>query len=62
MENPNRMRNLALQELRNSKEPRLDEKEKSKKSLRLMLPAWLGGKAAKDLEKQEERDDQYGCK
>jgi hypothetical protein len=51
MENPNRMRNFALQELRGGKEPRVNEKERPKKSLRLMLPAWLGGRAGKDLDK-----------
>ena len=51
MENPNRMRNFALQELRGGKEPRVNEKERPKKSLRLMLPAWLGGGAGKDLDK-----------
>ncbi len=56
MDNPNRMRNFALQELRNGKEPRVSEKEKSKKSLRLLLPSWLGGRAGKDLEKSRKDD------
>ena len=49
MENPNRMRNFALQELRSAKEPCVSEKPK--KSLRLLLPSWLGGRAGKDLDK-----------
>ncbi len=57
MENPNRMRNFALQELRNSKEPCVSKEERPKKSLRLLLPAWLGGRAGKALEKNQERND-----
>ena len=57
LDNPNRMRNFALQEPRNSREPCVGEKEKPKKSLRLILPAWLGGRAGKELEKSQERND-----
>lgn len=56
-DNPNNMRNFALQELRKGKEPCVNEKERHKKSLRLILPAWLERKAVRDLEKQEERND-----
>lgn len=38
-DNPNRIRNLALQELRGGKEPCVSKTEKPKKTLRLMLPA-----------------------
>ena len=44
--NPNPMRNFALRELGDS--------PKGKRSLRLMLPAWLGGRAGKDLETMSE--------
>ncbi len=55
-DNPNTMRNFALQELRKGKEPCVSEKEKPKKSLRLILPSWLGGRAGKDLEKSRKDD------
>ena len=55
--NPNSMRNLAMEEL---SAPR---RRQSRRSLRLMLPAWLTGRAVKDAEemaenmKQSERKD-----
>ena len=54
---PNSMRNLAMEEL---SAPR---RRQSRRSLRLMLPAWLTGRAVKDAEemaenmKQSERKD-----
>lgn len=53
----NSMRNLAIEELSAPK------RRRSRRSLRLMLPAWLSGRAIKDAEemsknmKQTERKD-----
>jgi len=49
--NDHRMRNLALQEFRSEKEPCVGRKERQRKNLRFALPAWLGGRASKDLER-----------
>lgn len=55
--NPNAMRNLAMEEL---SAPR---RRRGRRSLRLMLPAWLTGRAVADAEemaenmKQAERKD-----
>lgn len=52
--NPNHMRNLALQELRVGNRSTVSKKERSKRTLRLMLPAWLNGRTPKDLEKMSD--------
>ena len=46
--NPNSMRNFAIEELSAPK------RKRSGRSLRLMLPAWLTGRAVKDAEEMAE--------
>ena len=46
--NPNAMRNFAIEELSTPK------RRRSRRALRLMLPAWLSGRATKDAEKMAE--------
>ena len=48
--NDTRMRNLALREFRSEKEPCVGKKERQRTNLRFLLPAWLGGRARKDME------------
>ena len=48
--NPRNMQNLALRELTESRGSR---KQRAKRSLRIMLPAWLSGKAVQDAEQVE---------
>ena len=48
--NPRNMQNFALRELT---ETRGSKKQRAKRSLRIILPAWLSGKATQDAEQVE---------
>lgn len=48
--NPRNMQNLALRELT---ETRGSKKQRAKRSLRILLPAWLSGKAVQDTTQVE---------
>lgn len=50
-ENPGSMRNLGLRELT---ETRGSQKQRARRSLRIMLPAWLSGRAIQAARKVEE--------
>ena len=49
----NSMRNVALRELTEEKDPNLNKKGRQKKTFLMMLPAWLKGRTRKDLEQME---------
>ena len=49
--NPRNMQNFALRELT---EKRGSQKQRAKRSLRMLLPSWLSRRATQDLEKTEE--------
>jgi len=48
--NPRNMQTLALRELT---EKRGSEKQRARRSLRIMLPAWLSGRATEDAKQAE---------
>ena len=52
--NPHAVRNVALRELTEEKDPNLSKKERQKKSSLMMLPPWLKRKARRDLAQMEE--------
>lgn len=49
--NPRNMQNFALRELT---EKRGSQKQRAKRSLRILLPAWLSRRATKAVEQMEE--------
>lgn len=49
--NPRNMQNFALRELT---EKRGSPKQRAKRSLRILLPAWLSRKATQDAEQMDE--------
>ena len=49
----NPMRNVALRELTEEKDPNLNKKARQKKTFLMMLPSWLKGRARRDLEQTE---------
>ena len=49
----NSMRNAALRELTEEKDPNLSKKARQKKTFLMMLPSWLKGRTRRDLEQAE---------
>ena len=49
----NSMRNVALRELTDEKDPNLNKKARQKKTFLMTLPSWLKGRTRRDLEQTE---------
>lgn len=52
--NPHAVRNVALRELTEEKDPNLSKKERQKKTFLMMLPPWLKRRARRDLAQMDE--------